>query len=468
MALRFYNTMTRSKEEFKPLEADTVRMYTCGPTIYNFAHIGNLRTFLFEDILNRYMTYKGFNVTQVMNLTDIDDKTIKASNEQGITLKEYTKTFEDGFFEDIDTLNVKRANHYPAATDHIDEMVDIVSGLLEKGHAYKASDNCIYYKISSFPEYGKLSHMKLEDLRQGASERMASDEYEKDQASDFALWKAWDEDDGNVFWETRLGKGRPGWHIECSAMSMKYLGKQFDIHTGGVDNIFPHHENEIAQSEAFTGQPFANYWIHAAHLIVEGKKMAKSDGNFFTLRQILEKGYAPLAIRQLLISTHYRMQLNFTFDGLDAAKEAVKRYNDFIENLGDVTSETDGGEAEGIIIKAKADFEEALDDDLNMSEAFGVAFNFIRDINRLKAEGKLSKAEANKVLEVILGFDTVFGIRKVEESALDDEIEALIQARIDARTAKNWAEADRIRDELQTRGIILEDSPSGTKWKREI
>lgn len=468
MALKFYNTMTRSKEEFKPIEENIVRMYTCGPTIYNFAHIGNLRTFLFEDILNRYLTYKGFAVTQVMNLTDIDDKTIKASNEQGVSLKEYTKTYEDGFFEDIDTLNVKRATHYPAATDHITEMVDIVKKLIESGHAYKASDNCIYYRITKFPEYGKLSHMKIEDLRAGASERMASDEYEKDQVSDFALWKAWDEADGSVFWETELGKGRPGWHIECSAMSMKYLGKTFDIHTGGVDNIFPHHENEIAQSEAFSGQPFAKYWLHAAHLIVEGKKMAKSAGNFFTLREILDKGYAPLAIRYLLISTHYRMQLNFTFDGLDAAKEAVKRYNDFLDNLGDVSSDTGGGEADGIVDKAKADFEAALDDDLNMSEALGVVFNFIRDINRLKAEGKLSKAEAERVSDAMTGFDSVLGLRKGDEASLEEEVEGLIQARIDARKNKDWAEADRIRDDLKARGIILEDTPTGTKWKRDL
>ncbi|MEZ5359504.1 MAG: cysteine--tRNA ligase [Candidatus Zixiibacteriota bacterium] len=468
MALMFFNTMTRQKEEFKPMDDGIVRMYTCGPTIYDFAHIGNLRTFLFEDILNRFLSYKGFKVTQVMNLTDIDDKTIKASNAKGISLKEHTKPFADGFFEDIDTLNVKRADHYPAATDHINEMVDIVKHLMESGHAYRAADDCIYYRITKFPDYGKLSHMKLDELRVGASERTASDEYEKDQVSDFALWKAWDEADGNVFWETDLGKGRPGWHIECSAMSMKYLGKTFDIHTGGEDNIFPHHENEIAQSEAFTGQPFANYWLHSAHLIVEGKKMAKSAGNFFTLRQLLEKGYAPLAIRYLLISTHYRMQLNFTLDGLDAAKEAVKRYNDFIDNLADAAAETDGGEAGGIIEKAKADFSAALDDDLNMSEALGVIFNFIRDINRLKAEEKLSKVEAGKVLETITGFDSVLGLRKQEEASLDDEIEALIQARLDARKNKNWAEADRIRDDLKARGIILEDTPTGTKWKREL
>ncbi len=465
MALRFYNTMTRSKEEFKPIEENHVRMYTCGPTVYNFAHIGNLRTFLFEDLLRRYLKYRGYRVTHVMNLTDIDDKTIKGSQEEGISISEYTDRYKRAFFEDIDTLNFERAEHYPAATDHIPEMVTIIKKLLEKGYAYEAGGS-LYYKISAFPEYGKLSHMKLDSLKSGA--RVASDEYEKDQVSDFALWKGWEAVDGDVFWETELGKGRPGWHIECSAMSMKYLGEHFDIHTGAVDNMFPHHENEIAQSEAATGQPFADFWLHSAHLIVEGQRMAKSAGNFYTLRQVLDKGYAPLAVRYLLLATHYRMQLNFTFEGLDAARNGLERYNDFIANLADVSSETDGGEADKFIKQAKEGFEEELDDDLNISGALGKVFDFIRDINRLKAENKLSRAEADRVLETMDGFDGVLGLRKKADASLDDEIEAKIQARIDARKSKNWAEADRIRDELVDQGIILEDSPSGTKWKRKI
>lgn len=465
MALQLYNTMSRRKEPFQPIEDNHVRMYTCGPTVYNFVHIGNLRTFLFEDLLRRYLKYRGYRVTHVMNLTDIDDKTIKGSQEQGISLSEYTAEYKKAFFDDIDTLNFERAEHYPAATEHIPEMVMIIKTLLDNGHAYE-SGGSIYYKISSFPEYGKLSHMKLDSLKAGA--RVASDEYEKDQASDFAVWKGWDEADGDVFWETELGKGRPGWHIECSAMSMKYLGEHFDIHTGAVDNIFPHHENEIAQSEAATGKPFANLWLHAAHLIVDGQRMAKSAGNFYTLRQVIDKGYAPLAIRYLLMATHYRMQLNFTFEGLDAARNGLERYNDFIANLADVSADTDGGEADKFIENAKNGFKEALDDDLNISASLGVVFDFIRDINRLKAENKLSKAEADRVLETINGFDSVLGFRKKEEAGLDDEIEAKIQARIDARTAKNWAEADRIRDELLAEGIILEDTPSGTKWKRKI
>ncbi len=465
MALQFYNTMTRRKEAFQPIEDNHVRMYTCGPTVYNYVHIGNLRTFLFEDVLRRYLKYKGYKVTQVMNLTDVDDKTIKGSQERNMPISEYTDIYKKAFFDDIDTLNVERADHYPAATDHVPEMVALVSALVEKGVAYKSGGD-YYYKISAFPEYGKLSHMKLEGLKAGA--RVASDEYEKDQVSDFALWKGWDEADGDVFWDTELGKGRPGWHIECSAMSMKYLGEHFDIHTGAVDNIFPHHENEIAQSEAATGQPFVNYWLHALHLIVEGRKMAKSFGNFFTLRDLLDKGYAPLAIRYLLISTHYRQQLNFTFDGLEAARNGLERYLDFIANLADVTGDTDGGEADGFIKQAKDGFEAALDDDLNMSQALGVVFDFIRDINRLKADGKLSKAEAERALETINGFDSVLGFQKKEEESLDADVEAKIKAREDARKNRQWAEADRIRDELLAEGIILEDTAGGTKWKRKL
>ncbi|MCP4567064.1 MAG: cysteine--tRNA ligase [FCB group bacterium] len=465
MPLMFFNTMNRRKEEFKPIDGDKVRMYTCGPTIYNYAHIGNLRTFMFEDILRRYLLYKGYRLTHVMNLTDIDDKTIKGSREQGISLGDYTAKYKQAFFDDLDTLNIQRAEVYPAATEHIPEMVQIIRKLLDDGYAYEMGGS-IYYKISAFAGYGRLSHMKMDELKVGA--RVASDEYEKDQVSDFALWKGWDEDDGNVFWETEIGKGRPGWHIECSAMSMKYLGEHFDIHTGAVDNIFPHHENEIAQSEAATGKPFANYWLHSLHLIVDGRKMAKSLNNFFTMPQLLEKGYAPRAIRYCLISTHYRQQLNFTFDGLTAAANSLERYYDFISNLGDVTGETDGGEADGFISGAAANFEKAMDDDLNISEALGVVFDYIRDINRLKAESRLSRAEAVRALDLINRFDSVLGLQIGEEETIDAGIEGMIEARIEARKNKNWAESDRIRDELLAQGIILEDTPSGTKWKRKI
>ncbi len=464
MALRFRNTLTRQKEEFHPIEAGKVRMYTCGPTVYYYAHIGNFRTYIFEDLLRRYLKYKGYEVTQVMNLTDVDDKTIRDSQAEGVSLNEFTQRYIDAFFKDLDTLGIERAEVYPRATEHIPEMVAIIKKLLEKGIAYEIDGN-YYYKISAFPDYGKLANLDLAGLKPGA--RIATDEYEKDSVSDFALWKAWDAEDGDVFWETELGKGRPGWHIECSAMSMKYLGNHFDIHTGGVDNIFPHHENEIAQSEGATGEKFVNYWLHSEHLIVEGRKMSKSLGNFYTLHDLLEKGYSGLAVRYLLISTHYRQQLNFTFQGLDAAAKALERYNDFISNLEAYQGGTSDGSAEGIIAKAKSGFEEALDDDLNISAALGVVFDFIRDINRLKAENKLSVEERNRALETIRAFDTVLNFTYSQEE-LDAEIEELIRKRTEARKNKDFALADKIRDDLLARGIILEDTPQGVKWKRKL
>jgi cysteinyl-tRNA synthetase len=364
-------------------------------------------------------------------------------------------------------LKVDKADVYPSATEHVDEMVAIVKKLLEKEIAYRA-DNSIYFRISKFPDYGRLSHMDMSQLKSGT--RISSDEYEKETVSDFALWKGWDEDDGDVYWETELGKGRPGWHIECSAMSSKYLGNHFDIHCGGVDNIFPHHENEIAQSEAANDQKFVNYWMHNEHLIVEGRKMSKSLGNFFTLRDLLEKGYPGVVVRYLLISTHYRQQLNFTFDGLDAAKKALERLWDFYDNVSQVKGGSDNPEVTELIKTAKSRFTEALDDDLNISPALAAVFDFVRDINRLMAENRLSDNDAKQVLETIDGFDSVLGFMKREEADQDieQEIEDLIQQRIDARKNKDFATADKIRDDLLDRGIILEDTPQGTKWKRKL
>jgi cysteinyl-tRNA synthetase len=465
MALRFRNTFTRQKEEFHPITPGQVRMYTCGPTVYNYAHIGNFRTYMFEDLLRRYLKYKGYQVTQVMNLTDVDDKTIRGSREEGVSLQEYTARYIDAFFEDLDTLGIERAEVYPRATEHIPEMVSIIKKLLEKGLAYEVDGN-YYFKIAAFPDYGKLSHLDMSGLKAGA--RVAADEYEKDSVSDFALWKAWDPDDGDVYWETELGKGRPGWHIECSAMSMKYLGDHFDIHTGGVDNIFPHHENEIAQSEGATGHKFVNYWLHSEHLIVEGRKMAKSLGNFYRLRDLLDKGYSGVVVRYVLIATHYRQQLNFTFQGLESARNALERYNDFIANLCDYPGGQSDGAAKGIISRALAGFEEALDDDLNISAALGVVFDFIRDINRLKAENKLSTEERDQALATIRRIDTVLNFTYEQKQDLDAEIEALIQKRTEARKNKDYALADKIRDELLAKGIILEDTPQGVKWKRKL
>jgi cysteinyl-tRNA synthetase len=463
MPLSFRNSMTRRVEEFKPITPGVVKMYTCGPTVYNFAHIGNFRAYMFEDLLRRYLKYKGFAVTQVMNLTDIDDKIIRDSIAKKVSIKEFTAPYIKSFFEDLDALGIERAEYYPAATDHIPEMVAIVKKLIERGHAYQMNGN-YYFKIASFPAYGKLANLDMQGLKAGA--RVLADEYEKESVSDFALWKAWDAADGEAFWETEIGKGRPGWHLECSAMSQKYLGPTFDIHTGGVDNMFPHHENEIAQSEGANGQKFVNYWLHCEHLIVEGRKMSKSFGNFFTLRDILDKGYPGAAARYLLIATHYRQQLNFTFDGLDAARNALQRYNDFITNLEDCPGGASDGQAAEVIKKAKEGFEANLDDDLNISGALGVVFDYVREINRLRAEAKLSVSDKEEALKTMLGFDSVLNFRS-KTTSLDAEIEELIRQRGEARKSKNFALSDKIRDDLAARGIVLEDTPQGVKWKRK-
>ncbi|MCK4384646.1 MAG: cysteine--tRNA ligase [candidate division Zixibacteria bacterium] len=465
MALRFYNTLTRKKEEFYTVHPGEVRMYTCGPTVYDFAHIGNFRAYVFGDLLHRYLKYKGYKVTYVMNITDVDDKTIAGSQKERIALRDYTQRYKKAFFEDIKKSNIEPADIYPEATLHINDMVDFVKILLEKGYAYK-SDGSTYFKISSFPSYGKLSHMDLKGLKVCA--RVSSDEYEKEQVADFALWKGWDQKDGDIFWETEVGKGRPGWHIECSVMSTKYLGKHFDIHTGGVDLIFPHHENEIAQSEAAHGEKFVNFWLHNEHLMVEGKKMAKSLGNYYTLRDLLNKGYNSIAIRYLLSATHYRQQLNFTFDGLEAAKNALQRLCDFVDNLKMVKDEKSNLKVDEIISKAKQEFEDALDDDLNVSEALGVVFGLVKDVNKLMDEKKISKSDAEKVLELTNEFDSVLGILKREEIVLDEEIKKLIERRSKAREEKNFKLADQIRKDLEAKGIILEDAPQGTKWKRRM
>jgi cysteinyl-tRNA synthetase len=465
MALRLFNTLTRQKEEFIPLEAGHVGLYTCGPTVYDFAHIGNFRTYMFEDLLRRYLKYKGYKITQVMNLTDIDDKTIRGSNELKIPLSQYTRKFKDSFFNDIDALGIERAEHYPEATTHIPEMVELVKRLIDKGLAYEVDGNW-YYSIKKFPQYGKLSHLDLSSLKVGA--RIASDEYEKESVSDFAIWKAWDENDGDVFWETEIGKGRPGWHIECSAMSMKYLGETFDIHTGGVDNMFPHHENEIAQSEGATGKQFVKYWMHAGYLIVDGKKMSKSLGNFYTLQYLLDRGYPALAVRYALLATHYRQQFNFTFDALDAARSALDRYLDFYSNLSDYAGGESSDGADNIIDRMLAGFEDALDDDLNISAALGEVFDFIRDINRLKAEDNLSVEERDRALGALERVDTVFNFLNRKQGDIDSEIMALIDKRTEAKRNKDFETADKIRSELLEKGILLEDTPQGTKWKRKL
>ena len=465
-ALHFFNTLTRQKENFKPITKNEVRMYTCGPTVYDYAHIGNFRAFLFEDLLKRWLKYRGYKVTHVMNLTDVDDKTIKGSQTQHIPLKQYTEFYAKAFFEDAAILNIEPADYYPRATEHIQEMVSLIQTLLAKSYAYKGEDGSIYFAINKFPNYGKLSKIKTRDLKTGT--RVKVDEYAKEEAQDFALWKAYTPEDGEVFWETPLGKGRPGWHVECSAMSMKYLGETFDIHCGGIDNMFPHHENEIAQSEAATGKQFVIYWLHNEHLQVEGQKMAKRFGNFYTLRDLLAKNCDPKAIRYLLLSTHYRQQFNFTFEGLEAAKGAIERLTNLMRRLKDSNGKGNGEKISQLIDKVQRCFGEAMDDDLNISVALASLFDFVRDVNNLLDNNELSKAEAEKVHALLTNFDNVLGVvGKVEVETLPQEGVLLIEKREQARKAKDWKTADEIRQQLKALGIVVEDTAQGVRWRRE-
>ena len=472
MAFCIHNTLTRSVEELQPAEGGHVRMYTCGPTVYNFAHIGNFRAYLFEDLLRRYLKFRGFRVTQVMNLTDVDDKTIRSSREQGLPLKEFTKKYIEAFFADLKTLRVEPAEHYPAATDHVPEMIALIQTLLDKGVAYQSDDRSIYFSIAKFPSYGKLAHLDMSGLRSGA--RVAQDEYEKESAADFALWKAWDEKDGDVVWDAPWGRGRPGWHIECSAMGMKYLGPSFDLHTGGVDNIFPHHEDEIAQSEAATGQPFVKYWMHCAHLVVDGKKMSKSLGNFFTLRDLLGKGYSGRELRYALLATHYRQSLNFTFESLEGARAALSRLDEFSDRLRSVAGIADPGRSAAAPAASLPAWAQqaldaltvALDDDLNISAALAALFDMITAGNRAMNDKTLDAAGAAAVLALLQRFDSVLGVVQPEQQQDDAEALALLEQRQAARKAKNWPESDRLRDELKNRGWVIQDTPQGPKLKK--
>ncbi len=465
--LRLYNTLTRQLEELSSIEPGHVRLYTCGPTVYDYAHIGNLRTFLFEDILRRTVQLFGWRVTQVMNLTDVDDKTIRNANAAGTSLRAYTNRFAEAFFEDLETLRVEPAEHYPRATDYIDQMVTIIQRLSERGHTY-TSDGSIYYRISTFPEYGKLSGVSLENNIAGA--RIDADEYEKDDARDFVLWKA--SRPGEPSWDTPIGAGRPGWHLECSAMSMSLLGESFDIHTGAVDNIFPHHENEIAQSEGATGKPFARFWLHAEHLIVEGEKMAKSKGNFFTLRDLLEHGHDPAAIRYLLISVPYRQKLNFTFDGLHAANQAIERIVNTQRRLQHTPRATgDGDLALETVQEFHTDLADALGDDLNTARALAAVHTLLRAVNTALDGNGIAAQPRTELERAFTTIDATLGIAPQAAGHASDNdsaaIDALVAERTQARAERQFDRADAIRNELKSRGIVLEDTPHGTIWHRE-
>ncbi|MGA8163886.1 MAG: cysteine--tRNA ligase [Waddliaceae bacterium] len=469
LKLRFFNTEARAKEQFKLSQDRPITLYTCGPTVYDYAHIGNYRTYVFEDLLRRTLQFFGFRVIQVMNLTDVDDKTIKGAIKSRQNLEAYIEPFVKAFFEDLKTLNIEPAEHYPAATAFIDTMIEMIQALLDKGIAYQGGDGSIYYSLNKFPRYGCLSHLKIEDLKAGASERVSSDEYEKENVSDFVLWKKYDQErDGHIYWDSPFGPGRPGWHLECSAMAMKILGETVDIHCGGVDNIFPHHENEIAQSEAISGVPFVKLWLHSEHLIVNGKKMSKSLGNFYTLRDLLQEEYTGLQIRYMLLQTHYRTQLNFTFDELGAVKHAMQRLNDFMIRMQEIDQPQSHHLVQPILEKSLMSFAEGLADDLNISAALASVFDMVRDIHGLCDKKQIGEQEAKQVLDHMRHIDKVLGILtfdKKEEEIPSHLLEAL-EKRNAARREKDWAAADQLRDEILSQGYQIEDTPAGARLKK--
>ena len=450
--MNVFNSLTRRNEELVPLADNTVRLYTCGPTVYNFAHIGNFRAYVFEDILRRAIQFNGMKIRQVMNLTDVDDKTIRGANAVGVKLADFTKTYKDAFFADLKQLNIQSAEVYPAATDHIPEMIALVQSLMDKGVAYRSEDGSVYFKVREFPGYGRLAHIDFDRQRTGL--RCADDEYDKENVGDFALWKAWEESDGPVGWDSPWGRGRPGWHIECSAMSMKYLGETFDLHTGGIDNLFPHHENEIAQAEAATGKPFVKTWMHCAHLRVNGEKMSKSLGNFFTLRDLLEKGYTGREIRYVLVNAHYRSGLNFAFTALDDARKALEKIDRCVDRATD-------GVAPEWAQRHLEDFTAAVNDDLNLPRAFAALFALVRDANGKGGDGVLP---VFRRMDEVLGF-IFFG--RAGKEAVPAEVQSLLDARAEARRARDWAESDRLRDAIAEKGWLVKDSKEGQTCTRK-
>jgi len=493
MALRLFNTLTLKLEEFKPLDDNTVRMYNCGPTVYDFAHIGNFRTFIAIDILRRFLKQSGFGLKHVMNITDVDDRIIANSARLGISVREYTEKYERLFLEDAGFLSIQRPEMVVRATEHIDEMAQVISGLEQKDVAYKAEDGSYYYRIAKFPQYGKLSKKDLARIEDGA--RSDSDRFDKEEARDFALWKA--PKTGEAFWETKIGPGRPGWHIECSAMAMKYLGETFDLHAGGEDLIFPHHENEIAQSEALTGKPFAKHWLHVRFLLIESDKMSKSLGNFHTLRDLILMGHKPSSIRLLLSSVPYRKQLNFTMDGLVQAAANVERLRNFKLRL-ETSQFPDGENAEiqALARKTVEDMRAGLEDDLNTAQALGAAFDLVRDVNAAADAGTVKKGDVGPVLEALQKFEEIFAVlkdddaekvreivewaraegREISPAAVemaksaalsDSQVEELVAQHSAARKAKDFKTSDAVRNQLMEQGIILENTKDGVRWRRK-
>ncbi|MBI1176820.1 cysteine--tRNA ligase [bacterium] len=466
MALRIFNTLSRSVQDFKPLDpaGRAVGMYCCGPTVHDFAHIGNFRTFVFADVVRRYLEFKGYAITHVMNITDVEDKIIRRVREGGLKLADFTREREKAFFDDLDALGCKRPHQIPRATEFIPEMIALIGKLMERGIAYQAPDKSIYFSIEKYRgcgcTYGQLQKLNFEEMRVG--DRVSSDEYEKESVADFALWKARVPEDGDVFWESPWGPGRPGWHIECSAMSMKLLGETFDLHLGGEDLVFPHHEDEIAQSEGASGRPFVKYWMHGAHLLVEGKKMSKSLGNFFTLRDLLAKGFSGREIRYLLMSSHYRETFNFTIEGLTGARSALARIDECVAKLRELAG-TQTSSASGELLSR---FTDSMDEDLNVAGAWGAVFDWVRDSNRKLATSDVSAEQAAAMLASWNQVEAVLGIGQKEESEAPAELLALLEERQAARKAKDFKRADAIRDELKAKGWVIEDTPKGPRLKK--
>ncbi len=461
--LRIFNTLTGHLEDFCPLEKNRVRMYTCGPTVYDYAHIGNFRAFVFEDVLKRYLRFKSYQIEHVMNVTDVDDKTIRNSRAtEPKKLREYTEVYTQAFFEDCDRLRIERPDRVVHATDHIPDMVSLIQRLEAKGYTYQ-KEGSTYFNIAKFRDYGKLSKLDFGGIRVGA--RVDVDEYDKQDARDFVLWKAFK--NGEPYWETSLGPGRPGWHIECSAMSMKYLGETFDLHCGAVDLIFPHHENEIAQSEGATGKPFVRYWVHGEHLIVDGEKMSKSKGNYYTLRDLIDKGVDPLAVRYALLSVPYRKKLNFTFDAIRQAASSLNRIRDF--RLRVATERLKPGrneKVEVLSVEVRQKFEQSMDDDLNTAQALAAVFDFIRDLNTALAEDQVFEGDRAVILHALERFDEVLALLDKAESPLEPEVRGLIEQRNQARKARDFSLADQIRDKIHEMGYLIEDTKEGVRWKK--
>jgi len=465
--LKFRNTLSGKVEEFRPMHDGEVSFYYCGPTVWNYGHIGNFRSAVAADVLRRYLKFRGFKVKHVMNITDVEDRIIAKSQEAGVTIDEYTAKYIEALWEDFDALGCERPDIVPRATRHIPEMVVLIEKLLANGHAYR-SDGSIYYRISSFPEYGKLSKINFAGNIAGGSERVDTDKYEKEDARDFALWKE-PESETEPAWDASIGRGRPGWHIECSAMSMKYLGETFDIHAGGIDLVFPHHENEVAQSEGATGKPFVNYWIHFEHLKVEGETMSKSKGNYYTFRDVAAKGFSAAAIRYFLLSVPYNKQLNFTFDALAGAEKTVESLRDFRARLSEAKTEPGNNEAlREAAERALREFAEGMDDDLNTSIALAAIHNLSREVNSALARKQVREENKRELLDVLAKFDSVLNVLgEQKKEMLDSEVQSLIDERQEARRRRDFRRADEIRVELADLGIILEDTKDGVRWKRK-